>query len=251
MVWLLEQMVPEAMFYNIVERFGIKGRLDVELLRRSFDAVINRHEVLRTVYPTKDGQPFQRIEPSVPCRLHFIDLRARPEHVRDSDARRLIMTDVKTRFDLTVGPIMRPMLLQLTDDNYILAIIMHHIAMDGWSLTLLIHELAAFYTAFAEGRAPNVPVLTVQYADFAHWQRLTMTGEVLAKHRDYWIDKLGKYPPTLNLPTDYMPPRVRSFRIRLLTSRSFRAPSSMDYERSAGSREQRCSRFSLLHFRRC
>ena len=66
MVWLLEQMLPEAMFYNIVERFGIKGRLDVELLRRSFDAVINRHEVLRTVYPTKDGQPIQRIEPPVP-----------------------------------------------------------------------------------------------------------------------------------------------------------------------------------------
>ena len=85
-------------------------------------------------------------------RLRFVDLRSRPEHVRDSDARRLIATEVKTRFDLTVGPIMRPMLLQLTEDNYILAIVMHHIAMDGWSLTLLIHELAAFYTAFAEGR---------------------------------------------------------------------------------------------------
>src|ERR1700730_302546 len=67
MVWLLEQMFPEAMFYNIVEKFGIKGRLDVELLRRSFDAVINRHEVLRTVYPTKDGQPFQRIDAAVDC----------------------------------------------------------------------------------------------------------------------------------------------------------------------------------------
>ena len=75
MVWLLEQMLPEAMFYNIVERFGIKGRLDVELLRRSFDAVISRHEVLRTVYPSKDGQPIQRILPPAPCRLQFIDLR--------------------------------------------------------------------------------------------------------------------------------------------------------------------------------
>ena len=121
MVWLLEQMVPEAMLYNIVERFAIKGKLDVELLRRSLDAVISRHEVLHTVYPTKDGQPFQRIETAVPCRLRYIDLRDRPEHARDGEAQHfMIIDDVKRPFDLTVGPILRPMLLQLTEDEYVL-----------------------------------------------------------------------------------------------------------------------------------
>lgn len=211
MVWLLEQMFPEALLYNIVERFAIKGRLDVELLRRSFDVVIERHEVLRTVYPVKDGQPYQKIEPPTPCQLQVIDLRAVPEQIRDDEARRLIVANVRKPFDLTAGPVLRPMLVQMTDDEHVLAVIMHHIAMDGWSLKLLIHELAVTYTALAQGRAPELPLLAVQYADFAHWQRLTMTGEALGTHRDYWLEKLGKSPPTLNLPVDCAASRIRSF----------------------------------------
>ena len=128
-------------------------------------------------------------------------------------------------------------------------VIMHHIAMDGWSLELLIRELAAFYTAFVEGRAPDVPVLTVQYADFAHWQRLTMTGEVVAKHRDYWIEKLGRSPPTLTLPT-IIRHRGSGRSIRLLTSRLLRAPSLMGCERLVSSRGQPFLQYFLLRIQR-
>ena len=157
MVWLLEQIIPEAMFYNVVERFGFKGALDVELLRRCIDEVIKRHETLRTTYPVVGGRPVQRIKSPAPCDLRVVDLRKIPAAQRDQEARRLIVADVKTRFDIAVGPVLRPSLLRLGDDDYILALVMHHIAMDGWSLRLFIHEIAALYAAFSEGRTPELP----------------------------------------------------------------------------------------------
>jgi amino acid adenylation domain-containing protein len=211
MVWLLEQMIPEAMFYNVVERFSIKGRLDAELLRRSIDEVIKRHEILRTVYPVVAGQPVQRIVPPYTCSLRVFDLRAYPVEEGESEARRLIVANVKTRFDLTRDPVLRPMLLRIADEEYVFAVVIHHIAIDGWSLGLFIRELAAFYSAFLEGRLPELPPVEVQYADFAHWQRRWMTGDVLAKHRDYWLGRLGNNPPVLNLRSDYAPGKIRTF----------------------------------------
>jgi len=203
MVWLLEQIIPEAMFYNIVERFGIKGSLDVELLRRCIDEVIKRHEALRTTYPMVGGRPVQRIKPPAPCDLRVADLRETPAAQRDQEARRLIVADVKTRFDIAVGPVLRPSLLRLGEDDYILALVMHHIAIDGWSLRLFMHEIAALYAAFNEGRTPELPQIPVQYADFAYWERRWLTGSRLTNHRDYWRKTLGEQPPALNLQTDF------------------------------------------------
>jgi amino acid adenylation domain-containing protein len=203
MVWLLEQIIPEAMFYNVVERFGIKGALDVELLHRCIDEVIKRHEALRTTYPVVGGRPVQRIKPPAPCDLRVVDLRQTPAAQRDQEARRLIVADVKTRFDIAVGPVLRPSLLRLGEDDYILALVMHHIAIDGWSLRLFIHEIAALYAAFSEGRTPELPQIPVQYADFAYWERRWLTGSRLTNHRDYWSKTLGEQPPALNLQTDF------------------------------------------------
>ena len=199
------------MFYNVVERFGVKGLLDIGVLRRCLDEVIKRHEVLRTIYPLVAGQPVQRINPPAPCDLRVFDLRRIPAPRRDQEARRLIVADVKTRFDLARDPVLRPLLLQLGDEEYILAVVIHHIAIDGWSLRLFIHEIGCFYAAFLEDRIPELDPLQIQYADFAHWQRRWMTGNVLAKHRDYWRKKLGKNPPILNLPKDFVPGPIRTF----------------------------------------
>jgi amino acid adenylation domain-containing protein len=211
MVWLLEQIFPEAMFYNIVERYSIKGALDVALLRRSIDGVIERHEVLRTVYPVVAGQPVQMILAPEPCDLRVFDFRQFPLHERDDETQRLIVTEVKTRFDLTKGPLFRPLLLQVGDEDYFFVVIVHHIAIDGWSLWLLINEIAKFYRAFSEGRTPDLAPLTVQYADFAHWQRRSLTEAKLANHRDYWRKTLGANPPAPRLRTDYAPRPARSF----------------------------------------
>jgi amino acid adenylation domain-containing protein len=211
MVWLLEQILPEAMFYNIVEQFGIKGPLDVELLRRCIDEMIKRHEVLRTVYLLVGGQPVQTVNPPGPCGLRVFDLRNIPKPRRDAEARRLIVADVRTRFDLERDAVLRPMLLRLADEQYIFAVVVHHIAIDGWSLRVFIHEIAALYSASLEDRPPELHPIKVQYADFAHWQRRWMTGDVLARHRDYWREKLGNEPPVLNLRSDYAPAAVRTF----------------------------------------
>ena len=211
MVWLLEQIIPEAMFYNVVERFGIKGPLVTDLLRRCIDEVIKRHEALRTIYPMVAGQPVQRIKPPTSCDLRVFDLRRIPAAGRDQEARRLIVADVKTRFDIAVGPVLRPSLLQLGDEDYILAVVVHHIAIDGWSLRLFMHEVAAFYGAFSEGRTPELPPISIQYADFAYWERRWLTGDRLDKLRDYWRKTLGEHPPALNLPTDYSPRATRTF----------------------------------------
>jgi aspartate racemase len=211
MVWLLEQINPEAMFYNIVERFGIKGELDIALLRRCIDEVVKRHEVLRTVYPVVAGQAVQKIEAPMPCDLRVLDLRQVSAQERDAEAQRLIVADVKTRFDLTKGPLFRPLLLRVQDEDYILAVVIHHIAIDGWSLRLFINEIVAFYDAFSEGRTPNLAPIQIQYADFAYWQRRWLTGSRLNNHRDYWRGRLGQKPPVLKLRTDYAPGQVRTF----------------------------------------
>jgi amino acid adenylation domain-containing protein len=211
MIWLQDQMIPEVMFYNVVERFGVKGRLDVELLRRCIDEVTKRHEILRTIYPIVAGWPVQRVEPPHPCSLRVFDLRKCPTQDREGEARRLIAANVKTRFDLERDAVLRPLLLQLGDEEFIFAVVVHHIAIDGWSLRLFIHEITTFYSAFLEGRKPELHRITVQYVDFARWQRRWMTGDVLARHRDYWRDKLGTSPPLLNLRSDFTPGSIRTF----------------------------------------
>jgi amino acid adenylation domain-containing protein len=211
MVWLLEQIVPEAMFYNIVERFGITGALDVALLRRCIDEVVKRHEVLRTVYPVVAGQPVQRIEPPAPSDLRVFDFRQFPALERDEETRRLIIAEAKTRFDLAKGPLFRPLLLQVGDENYIFAVVIHHIAIDGWSLWLFINEIAALYGAFSEGRPPDLAPINIQYADFARWQRRSLTDARLTSDRDYWRKTLGAIPPALKLRTDYTAGKIRTF----------------------------------------
>ena len=174
-VWFVEQLQPESLFYNVVERFGFSGQLDVELLRRSIEAVVDRHEVLRTIYPAVGGRPMQKIQPPGAWGMPFIDLRSYPATSREKEARRLIVAEGKKPFDLAVGPLLRTTLLQLADEEYVLAVTVHHIAIDGWSLRLLMHELAELYSALIEGRAPLLPRLQVQYADFANWQRRWFT----------------------------------------------------------------------------
>ena len=189
-VWFVEQLQPESLFYNVVERFGFSGQVDAELLRRSIEAVVHRHEILRTVYPAVDGRPLQKIQPPGPWGMPFIDLRSYTPTDREKEARRLIVAEAKTPFDLSIGPLLRTTLLQLTDEEYVLAVTIHHIAIDGWSLRLLIDEIAEHYCALVEQRAPLLPQLQVQYADFASWQRRSFRGEALRKQRNYWLDQL-------------------------------------------------------------
>ena len=207
-VWFLEQLQPESLFYNLLVRVGFSGRLDVEALRRSMEAMVARHEVLRTTFPTVDGRPVGRISSPAAWVLPLHDLRELAAPARETEAERLTRSEVTTPFDLTTGPLLRSLLLRLTDEEHVLVLTIHHIVSDGWSLNLLFRELAAFYAAFVAGTPPALPALPVQYADFAHWQRRWLTGDVLEAQRAYWMERLAGELPVLNLPTDRARPAM-------------------------------------------
>jgi amino acid adenylation domain-containing protein len=201
-VWFQEEMQPESLAYNVLIRVGLSGRLDIEVLRRSMEVVIARHEALRATFPTVNGLPVERIMPPTRWPLPVRDLRDVPETDREDEERRCTTEAAKTRFNLATGPLLKSLVLWLAHEEYILVLVFHHIAIDGWSIDLFLREMAAVYGAFVSGTIPNLPDLPVQYADFAQWQRKWLTGDVFEKHRAYWAKKLAGPLPVLELPTD-------------------------------------------------
>jgi amino acid adenylation domain-containing protein len=211
-MWLVEQMEPGNPLNNLLAMVQLEGRLDVAVLEKSFNAIIERHESLRTVFVERDGQPFQSSSPSLTLEVPVTDLRAVPEAGREVEIRRLAIAEASQSFDLTRGPLIRVRLLKLGEQSHVLVLTVHHIVFDGWSNAVLMSELSAFYDAFLAGRKPELPPLPIQYADYAHWQRQWLQGEVLENQLAYWKRKLGGPPPVVELATDRPRPAVRTSR---------------------------------------
>ncbi|HYO56341.1 non-ribosomal peptide synthetase [Archangium sp.] len=209
-LWLVEQLQPGNPLNNVLAMMHIEGRLDVAVLKRSFNAVIERHEALRTVFAERDGQPIQLISPSLTLELPVTDLRAVPEAGREAEVRRLANEAANQPFDLKRGPLIRVRLLKLGEQSHMFVQTVHHIIIDGWSQGVLMREVAAFYDAFLEGRTPELPPLPIQYADYANWQRQCFQGEMLEKQLAYWKEKLSGPPPRVELPTDRPRPALRT-----------------------------------------
>jgi amino acid adenylation domain-containing protein len=210
-VWFLEQLQPESLFYNVIERFRFQGALDVDALRRSAELLQARHEAMRTTFPTVEGQPVQRIAPPGPWSLPLVDLRGLDDPAREAEGRRLMTALAKKPFDLATGPLLRTTLYRMADNEYVLAVAVHHIVIDGWSMMHFLRELLACYEALSSGRVPSLPTLSVQYADYAVWQRKWLGGTALEESRAYWKRALGHRPPVLDLPTDRPRPAQRTF----------------------------------------
>ncbi|MCY1045105.1 non-ribosomal peptide synthase/polyketide synthase, partial [Corallococcus sp. bb12-1] len=212
-LWFLEQLEPDTATYNLPAVLQMEGALDVEALRRSLDALVQRHEALRTTFASEDDQGVQRIHPPAPVPLEWVELRALPPETRDAEARRRALEELSRPFDLTQGPLLRATLLRLDDARHVLALVMHHIVSDGWSMGVLVRELAALYLSFRAGQPPALPPLPVQYADYALWQHRFLTqGDGLPTQLAWWRETLAGAPATLELPTDFPRPPVRSFR---------------------------------------
>ncbi|HEY0603236.1 MAG TPA: amino acid adenylation domain-containing protein [Herpetosiphonaceae bacterium] len=200
-LWFLDQLVPGNPFYNLHIATRLRGRLDVAALEKSVRAIVERHEILRTVFVMLDGQPLQEIRSEVQVTLHVIDLSVLPAAERDATARRLGRDVAQQPFDLQRGPLLRCNLLRFSDDEYVGLFTMHHIVSDDWSLAVLVREAAALYSAFtAEQPAPLAP-LPLQYADYALWQRQSLAGARLDTLLRYWQNQLADLA-TLQLPTD-------------------------------------------------
>ncbi|MBJ6766250.1 non-ribosomal peptide synthetase, partial [Myxococcaceae bacterium JPH2] len=186
--------------------------LDVEALERSFEALVQRHEALRTTFRMLDGSPVQVISSQGELVLRRMDLSGHSEASRSSVAERVAREESQRPFDLSRGPLLRATLLTLSDREHVLVLVMHHIVSDGWSMGVLVREVVSLYEAFLQGHASPLPDLALQYADFAVWQRSWLRDEVLDAELEYWRNQLHGAPPALTLPTDRPRPAIQRFR---------------------------------------
>jgi amino acid adenylation domain-containing protein len=211
LLWLLSQVFDDGIAYNAPGSFQLKGSLDLELLERALEALAERHSILRTTYRLIGGTPMQLIGAVEPVEINLIDLRGLPTDDQHAESQRILKHESRFRFDLVNGPLMRPTVIRLADDEHILMLNMHHIATDGYSRSVLYRDLTALYEAFAEGLPSPLAPLRIQYADYAVWQRTWLEQGVADAQLEYWKRKLARAPSRLDLPTDLPRPPVRSW----------------------------------------
>jgi amino acid adenylation domain-containing protein/FkbM family methyltransferase/non-ribosomal peptide synthase protein (TIGR01720 family) len=210
--WLLHQLETDLTAYNIFSVLRLNGALDIVVLERCFGEVIQRHESLRTTFQIIDGLPVQVISPTPNLPLSIIDLRRVSETERRAESHRLAIDEAWRPFDLSSGPLLRMHLIRLAEEEAVLFLTMHHIISDAWSSGVFIRELVAFYGACSQGRPAALPALSIQYADFAQWQRIWLKGKILDDLLAYWKSQLEGAPAMLELPTDYPRPAVQTYR---------------------------------------
>ena len=211
-VWFFEQLEPGSARYNAPIAVTIGTELDVDQLDRAFNLIIARHENLRTMFPSQNGQARQAILDRLDFKLERIDLSQHRKEERDRKAKEICQTDVTMPFDLARGPLIRGKVIKLAENEHILMLNMHHIITDGWSLGVLLKELGTIVEAYREGRDPELAPLPIQYVDYSICQRKWLEeGGVLKRQLAYWQEKLAGLPDRLHLITDYPRPSVRSF----------------------------------------
>jgi len=208
-LWFLNQLEPGGL-YNVGEAWKLVGPLDRLALGRALNAVVARHEALRTTFRAVDGQPMQVVaeHTEIACPLVALDGDGNDA---DDEIRRRVDEEVSRPFDLSRDPMLRALLLKEGPESHVLVLTMHHIASDGWSISVLRRELEALYSAFHRGEAPALPELPIQYADFALWQREWLTGDVLDAQLAYWKRQLADAPGVCELPIDRPRPAIPSY----------------------------------------
>src|SRR5215213_2051851 len=205
-LWFLDRFEPGSNFYNVPAAFRLTGDLDRAALARSLSEIVRRHETLRTTIETVEGRPVQRIAEPRPVAIEVVDLTGVDEAEREERARRAAVEEAERPFHMDRGPLFRATLVALAPREHLLILNLHHVISDGWSIGVLLRELS------------------VQYADFAAWQREHLQGERLEGLLAYWREHLAGAPPALNLPADRPRKAVQSFNGQALT---FRIPEAL------------------------
>ncbi|MFJ4246540.1 non-ribosomal peptide synthase/polyketide synthase [Streptomyces iakyrus] len=240
-LWFLDQLEPGSTEYNMSTRLRLDGDVDLEALSAALNAVVARHEVLRTrLVAGPDGVPYQLIDPPAPMPLPVLDVSGSVDP--QGAANDVVMKDALTPFDLANGPLLRGMLVRIAPDEHVLSLVVHHVVFDEWSDRVFQRELAALYEAFRAGDSNPLPPLEFQYADVVAWQRQWLTGDVLDSQLAYWRDKLSG-ASELELPTDRPRPAVRSTEGAVVR---FEAPAGTAEALKALSREHGTTMFMTL-----
>ncbi len=209
-LWFLDQLSPADPTYNIPYAMTILGALDVTALQQSLDAIVGRHEVLRTAIEDVDGKPAPVVADHWRVELQQLELRSLVEDERQRKAKLLLKKEASRGFNLARDLVLRAVLMRLEEHKYIFLHVSHHVAWEFRSTALMYSELAEFYEHFSSGKKLHLPELPIQFSDFALWQRQLLQGEMLERLREYWKGRLGGAPTELHLPTDFPRPAVPS-----------------------------------------
>lgn len=208
--WFLHQLDPDSSLYTISGGVRLSGPLQIGVLEQSLQEVVRRHEILRTTFAIKGERLVQLISPRGTLPLNVMDLQEQPADTQEAEIMRLAAREHHRSFDLSHGPLLHATLLRLAEDGHVFFLTGHHIIFDGWSVEILLRELAVCYTACNAGMPVHLPELDIQYADFAFWQRSLLQGERLERLLAYWKLQLANLP-MLTLPADHPHPPERTF----------------------------------------
>jgi amino acid adenylation domain-containing protein/non-ribosomal peptide synthase protein (TIGR01720 family) len=211
-LWFLAQLEPDSASYNISAALQITGALDRSAIESSFNQLVRRHEALRTRFVTVEEEARQVIVPEQTVALSLIDLGPLAQDARNAAVHRLAREEAQRPFDLINGPLLRVALLRLNEQEHVLLVTLHHIVADGWSMNVLIREVATVYAAAVTGQPATVPPLSIQYADYAQWQREWLQGPVREAQLAYWRQRLAGAQSVLELATDHPRPAVQTYR---------------------------------------
>lgn len=201
-LWFLQQLEPDAPLYNGAALVRLQGTLHSFALEQSLQEIVQRHETLRTQFVMVEGKLVQQILPQMAITLPVVDLSDLAEPKQSQQVQTLASKAAQHSFDLKTGPLLRVSLLRLSPTDHCLLLNLHHIISDGWSIGVLVRELAALYPAFVQGQISPLPALPIQYADYAVWQRQWLQGEVLQTQLNYWKEQLSTQPPILVFPSE-------------------------------------------------
>ncbi len=211
-LWFLAQLDPENVSYHVPRAVRVKGALDVSLVEKTWTELFRRHEILRTSFPTVDGRPVQLIHDPFAVTVPVVDLRSLPVEERETEVQRHIINQGRLAFDLAHGPLIRITLLRLDEEEHVLVLAEHHLIHDGWTQGVLMRDFVTIFSAFSANEPSPLPDLSIQYADFAHWQRRWLEGEVIQTQLGYWKNQLAGATPVLELPGDHPRPAIQTFR---------------------------------------
>ncbi|WP_245222956.1 amino acid adenylation domain-containing protein, partial [Pseudomonas gingeri] len=241
--WILWQLEPGSAAYNIPTALRLKGGLDIEALRRSFETLIRRHETLRTTLRQEGGQVVQVVHPPEAFTLAVEGLAVAERDDLEEQIRRCVEAEVQRPFDLENGPLLRVRLVAVGRDDHVLVLTLHHIVSDGWSMPIMVDELVRLYDGYRQGREAELAALPIQYADYAQWQRDWMEAGEQERQLGYWKSQLGGEQPVLELPTDRPRPSHQS-----LAGQSLAIDLAPELARSlkAVARQQGVTLFMLL-----
>ncbi|GLT16993.1 hypothetical protein GCM10007938_07700 [Vibrio zhanjiangensis] len=211
-LWIIDRLEDDSSHYNMPLVFRCNQAVDIKALNRALTEMVNRHEILRTRFALSQGESVQKVGPNISTfPLGIDDLRGHSTEYQEHVISQLFAQEAKTGFDLSEDLMIRSRIVIEHDQAYVLLVTLHHIAADGWSLEVLINELNIIYDAFLQGKSHGLAPLSLQYGDYAVWQRTWLSGDNIERLRLYWQQELHSLPMVHRLPLDYPRPPQQKF----------------------------------------